>query len=101
MGIDMGVEEGWLKINETDNVVTLTTIGRSYLVIRQKMRAEGAVANQWYTLVFKGEVVGEVKAFDRDQFFAARNGEIAFVFLLLNLGEIVFMAGSEISMQQG
>ena len=45
MVIDLGVEEGWLKINETNNVVTLSTIGHSYLVIRQKMRAEGAVAN--------------------------------------------------------
>jgi hypothetical protein len=45
MGIDLSVEEGWLKINEADNVVILTTIGRSYLVIRQKMRGEGAVAN--------------------------------------------------------
>jgi hypothetical protein len=60
LGIDLSVEEGWLQIDAVQKIVTLSTMGRSLVVIRQKMKAEGAIPNEWYTLVFKGEVVGKV-----------------------------------------
>ena len=58
LGIDIDVDPDWLTVDRANNTITLTTLGRSLLVIKSEAIKRGAAAGLMHSLVFDGRCVG-------------------------------------------
>lgn len=60
LGVDIGITD-WLAVDDVNRTVTLTTLGRSLMVILAEMPRAGATQlGKSYDLLYKGRVVGTV-----------------------------------------
>jgi hypothetical protein len=61
LGVDLDVKRKWLTVDNLSKSVEITTMGRSLLVIQQKMKEEGASNyGDWYSVFYRGDEVARV-----------------------------------------
>lgn len=61
LGVSLDVDRNWLTVDNAHNVVYVSTLGRSMLVILQEMKARGAnKENEVYEIVHKGNAIGSI-----------------------------------------
>jgi len=61
LGVSLDVDRNWLTVDNAHNVVYVSTLGRSMLVILQEMKARGASKEgEMYEIVHKGDSIGSI-----------------------------------------
>jgi hypothetical protein len=61
LGVDLDVKRKWLTVDNLSKSVEITTMGRSLLVIQQKMKEKGASNyGEWYKVFYRGGEVARV-----------------------------------------
>lgn len=61
LGVNISTGDDWLTVDDVDRTVTVTTLGRSTLVMLTDMARRGATqVGKEYTILFHGRVAGTV-----------------------------------------
>jgi len=61
MGVNISTGDDWLTVDDVDRTVTVTTLGRSTLVMLTDMARRGATqVGKEYTILHRGRVAGSV-----------------------------------------
>lgn len=61
LGIDIGTDAGWIRVNDVLREVHVSTLGRSMSVLLSEMRRAGASQiGKEYTLLHNGRVIGQI-----------------------------------------
>jgi hypothetical protein len=61
LGVSLDVDPDWMTVDDEENTVYVSTIGRSLVVVIQEMKARGAEkVGQHYDIVHRGQVVATV-----------------------------------------
>ena len=61
LGVSLDVDPDWMTVDDEENTVYVSTIGRSLVVVIQEMKARGAQKiGQHYDIVHRGIVVASV-----------------------------------------
>lgn len=61
IGVDLSVETGWLTVNNEKQEVYINSLGRSFSVMLNTMKENGANRfGQAYDVIYKNELVGTI-----------------------------------------